>query len=185
MAKQLQIRRGTTAENDLFTGTVAEVTYDTDRKEIRIHDGSTVGGKTVSIFTGAIVAFGGSTAPVGWLICDGSAISRTKYADLFAVIGTTYGSGDGSTTFNLPDANNGQILAGTGVSTSLANDGTLRLGVGSATQVGSLRVRQSSSSSPWCYISGTHGENDAYYTNGIKATSSISNSVAVNYVIKY
>ncbi len=47
--------------------------------------------------------FAGSTAPSYWLICDGSAVSRTTYADLFAAIGTTYGTGDGSTTFNLPN----------------------------------------------------------------------------------
>lgn len=45
-----------------------------------------------------------STAPPGWLIRDGAAVSRTTYAALFAAIGTTYGSGDGSTTFNVPDA---------------------------------------------------------------------------------
>lgn len=53
--------------------------------------------------TGSITMYAGATAPNGWLICDGSAISRTDYADLFNVIGTTYGSGDGSTTFNIPD----------------------------------------------------------------------------------
>lgn len=52
---------------------------------------------------GTINAFGGTTAPEGWLLCQGQAISRTDYADLFAVIGTNFGSGDGSTTFNLPD----------------------------------------------------------------------------------
>ena len=45
----------------------------------------------------------GTTAPVNYMFADGSAVSRTTYADLFAVIGTTYGAGDGSTTFNLPD----------------------------------------------------------------------------------
>lgn len=59
---------------------------------------------------GAIAAFGGDTAPTGWLICDGSAVSRITYADLFAVIGTKYGSGDGSTTFNLPDGEAGAEL---------------------------------------------------------------------------
>lgn len=53
--------------------------------------------------TGTISMFAGSTAPTGYLICDGSAVSRTTYADLFTVIGTTYGTGDGSTTFNLPN----------------------------------------------------------------------------------
>ena len=47
--------------------------------------------------------FAGASAPAGWLLCRGQAISRTVYAALFAVIGTTYGAGDGSTTFNLPD----------------------------------------------------------------------------------
>ncbi len=53
---------------------------------------------------GQIISYAGTTAPAGYLACDGSAISRTTYANLFAVIGTTYGEGDGSTTFNLPDA---------------------------------------------------------------------------------
>ena len=43
------------------------------------------------------------TAPDNWMLCQGQAISRTIYAQLFAIIGTTYGSGDGTTTFNLPD----------------------------------------------------------------------------------
>ncbi len=52
---------------------------------------------------GAILAFGGATAPSGWLLCQGQAISRTTYVALFAVIGTAFGAGDGSTTFNVPD----------------------------------------------------------------------------------
>lgn len=52
---------------------------------------------------GAVIAYSGSNEPSGWLICDGRAISRTSYSSLFNVIGTTYGAGDGSTTFNLPD----------------------------------------------------------------------------------
>lgn len=52
---------------------------------------------------GTILAFGGTTAPAGWMLCQGQTISRTTYAELFAIIGTAFGSGDGSTTFNLPD----------------------------------------------------------------------------------
>ena len=52
---------------------------------------------------GSIIQWSSNTAPANWLICDGSAVSRTTYSSLFAVIGTTYGTGDGSTTFNLPD----------------------------------------------------------------------------------
>lgn len=56
--------------------------------------------------SGVIKAFAGNTAPDGWLICNGQAVSRSEYAALFAVIGTTYGAGDGSTTFLLPDMRN-------------------------------------------------------------------------------
>ena len=53
---------------------------------------------------GAIVPYSASgSVPAGFLVCDGSAISRTDYADLFKAIGTTYGAGNGSTTFNIPD----------------------------------------------------------------------------------
>jgi microcystin-dependent protein len=52
---------------------------------------------------GVITAYAGTTAPTGYLICDGSQVSRTTFAALFAIIGTTYGSGNNSTTFNLPD----------------------------------------------------------------------------------
>jgi microcystin-dependent protein len=52
---------------------------------------------------GQMSPWGGTAAPTGWLLCYGQAISRTTYADLFAEIGTTFGVGDGSTTFNLPD----------------------------------------------------------------------------------
>ena len=61
----------------------------------------TIGGDTLPV--GTIVQFGGSIIPTNWLLCDGSEISRTDYAQLFDIIGTTYGSGDGFTTFNLPD----------------------------------------------------------------------------------
>jgi microcystin-dependent protein len=53
--------------------------------------------------TGAIIQFAGSTSPTGYLLCNGAAVNRTTYAALFAVIGTTYGAGDGTTTFNLPN----------------------------------------------------------------------------------
>ena len=52
---------------------------------------------------GSIIYYGGTVAPSGWFICDYSALNRVTYAELFAVIGTTYGSGDGSTTFNIPN----------------------------------------------------------------------------------
>ena len=61
--------------------------------------------------SGTVVYFLGTTAPTGWLKANGAAVSRTTYARLFAVIGTTYGAGDGSTTFNLPDLR-GEFIRG-------------------------------------------------------------------------
>ena len=61
--------------------------------------------------TGMIAPFAMSTAPTGWLECDGSAVSRTTYADLFTALGTTHGVGDGSTTFNVPDLR-GEFIRG-------------------------------------------------------------------------
>lgn len=52
---------------------------------------------------GAVIPYAGSSAPDGWLLCDGSAVSRTTYANLYAAIGTAFGAGNGSTTFTLPD----------------------------------------------------------------------------------
>ena len=57
----------------------------------------------ISSIVGTVAFFARSSAPTGWLKCNGAAVSRTDYEDLFDSIGTTYGSGDGSTTFNLPD----------------------------------------------------------------------------------
>lgn len=79
-------------------------------------------GYSAGIKPGMIVPCAGNTVQDGYLLCDGSAISRTLYPELFAAIGTTYGAGDGSTTFNLPNfinrtfwggATSGAYLSGT------------------------------------------------------------------------
>jgi microcystin-dependent protein len=67
------------------------------------------------IAAGFIAATARSTAPTGWLLCDGAAIDRTTYAALFTAIGTTYGAGNGVSTFNVPDGLGRAMLgAGTG-----------------------------------------------------------------------
>lgn len=75
-------------------------------------DGSNLSGiSTDSIPSGAVLPYAGTTAPSGYLLCYGQAISRSTYSDLFSAIGTTYGTGNGSTTFNLPDLR-GRVVAG-------------------------------------------------------------------------
>jgi len=64
-----------------------------------------------SLPPGIVIPFGGPTAPAGWLLCDGSAVSRSLYSTLFSAIGTTWGNGDGSSTFHLPDLR-GRFLRG-------------------------------------------------------------------------
>jgi microcystin-dependent protein len=94
-----------------------------------------------------------ATAPSGFLLCDGSAVSRTTYAALFGILGTTWGTGDGSTTFNLPDCR-GRVLVcraaggNAEVATIAGNDGTA---------IGSRRVKHA-------------------HTNGVSATPSLSAS---------
>jgi hypothetical protein len=72
---------------------------------------------------GAIMAFAMNTAPTGWLEANGNAINRTTYATLFAAIGTTYGAGNGSTTFNLPDLR-GYFVRGSGTNSDGTASGT-------------------------------------------------------------
>ena len=60
-------------------------------------------GGQASVPPGSVTAFAGASAPGGWLLCGGQAVSRTTYAELFAAIGATYGAGNGSTTFNVPN----------------------------------------------------------------------------------
>ena len=74
---------------------------------------------------GSVTAFAGNTLPEGWLLCDGSAVNRETYAALYSVIGGTYGAGDGSTTFNLPNLTDkfiqGNATSGTEHSAGLPN----------------------------------------------------------------
>lgn len=78
---------------------------------------------------GSLMAYAASSAPTGWLLCDGSAVSRTTYATLYGVIGTTWGAGDTTTTFNVPDLR-GQFLRGyDSRATATSQDTTLISGI--------------------------------------------------------
>ena len=126
MATALQLRRGTTAQNNAFTGAVGELSVDTQTEALIVHDGSTAGGFEV-VPSGSIIAFGGAAAPdAGWLLCNGADVNRTTYARLFAAICTAYGTGDGSSTFGLPDLRD-RVLLGKGT-----NNSTLGTETGSA-----------------------------------------------------
>lgn len=94
--------------------------------------------------TGVMMDYAATTAPTGWLLCDGSAVSRTTYADLFTLIGTAFGAGNGSTTFNLPDLR-GRVAVGLdnlgGTAASRVSGGTT-LGGSGGTQSANLAINE-------------------------------------------
>ena len=92
--------------NNTVTGTTAEF-------NTALTDGNfaTVAFVQETLPAGSIIASAATSTPTGWLLCDGSAVSRTTYSSLFSAISTTYGSGNGTTTFNLPNLK-GRIIVG-------------------------------------------------------------------------
>ncbi len=117
----LYMRRDNTGSTSSLYAKTTGVTFNTGWEA--------VGASTEVAPPGVIEQYGAATAPEGWLLCDGSAVSRTLYDALFAVIGTSYGAGDGTSTFNLPDLR-GRVPVGyaasgghTDVSTLGNNDG--------------------------------------------------------------
>ena len=148
--------------------------------------------------TGCILPFCGNNAPQGWLLCDGSAINRTTYADLFAILGTNYGEGDNSTTFNLPDMR-GKVAVG--LNTNGAFD-ALGKSVGEETHT--LTVAEMPSHmhdmadndagyytgwgdrAGWCQASvhGNGGRFGTAYVGGNESHNNIQPSLVFNYIIK-
>ena len=154
---------------------------------------------------GVISAFAGSTAPTGYLICDGSAVSRTTYSALFSVIGTTYGTGDGSTTFNVPDLT-GRVAVGknSGTFSALGGKGgeerhTMSISempthnhtttVNSAAEVSNINGYAASSQS--MFFGTDRSATTANYSSAMQNTgggSSFNNLqpyTVINYIIKY
>src|SRR5210317_2610329 len=101
--------------------------------------------------TATIVPWSDSSVPAGFLECNGAAVSRSTYSDLFAIIGTTYGSGDGSTTFDLPDLQDNVAVGKSGTknlaSTGGANTVTATGNVGGSTANATLSTPQLASHS--------------------------------------
>jgi microcystin-dependent protein len=148
---------------------------------------------------GDIHMFGGAAAPSGWLICDGSAVSRATYGGLFTIIGTVFGIGDGVNTFNLPDMR-AATPAGVGTSTGFTANETVALGVKSNDQMqghlhplviwrnitggsGSIRADTVETNSATVYTASP-------YTDGVNGTPRTGNvtkgkTIGVNFIIKY
>lgn len=146
--------------------------------------------------TSTILPFAGSTVPNGWLLCNGAAVSRMVYADLFEVIGTVYGAGDGSTTFNLPDMRNrypigaGDNALGTKVAEQLPNiTGDINFHCAEGAPTGAIYNRTGITSASWegnpiyrtFALSLDAAKSNAIYTDNGKVHPA---SLALNFIIK-
>jgi len=119
----LYLDGGSTGTVDVGTTSTGNINL---KRSTSITGDLTVSGAFNYIPSGAVMWYAIASAPAGWLTCDGTAISRTTYAVLFAAIGTTFGTGDGSTTFNLPDQARRTLVGkgGSGTATLAATVGS-------------------------------------------------------------
>ena len=127
--------------------------------------------------SGALMPFAGTSAPTGFLLCDGSAVSRSTYATLFSAISTTYGSGDGSSTFNLPDLR-GRVIAGQDdMGGSSANRLTNQTGGLNGDDLGATGGSETHTLTTAQLASHTHSFSD---TDSITAMTFLSDGLGVN-----
>ena len=131
---------------------------------------------SVPNFTGMIQPFAMTTAPDGWLACDGSAVSRTTYGELFNAIGTTWGAGDGSTTFQVPkfeaaflrgSGNHTSVMGNTnafagGTLSTISNDSVQQQYLGAQ----SGRVKIGGPDTGWAFIGRQIGNHGMAYRTG-------------------
>lgn len=148
--------------------------------------GSGGGGVIAGSEIGAVSAFAMPTPPTGWLVCDGSTVSRTEYADLFATIGTLWGHGDEVTTFNLPDLR-GEFVrgfdAGRGVDDGRAFASAQNDELKSHRHEIPTAVRTSSygAISEWNSSGGTNSTRYSEYEGGVETRP---RNIAMTYAIK-
>lgn len=153
-------------------------------KTIAIEDGAVTSAKlnssVIFVPTGAVMPFAMNSAPAGWLIANGSAVSRTTYSALFALINTTYGAGDGSSTFNVPNLQ-GQFIRGLGGSAAAIGTAQTDM-VGPHTHSGSYLQTSTSGSFAIFTGGGTSHKFDAIPNNS--GTETRPKNYAMLYCIK-
>lgn len=135
--------------------------------------------------TGMVSAFAGSAAPAGWVLCNGAAISRADNAALFTAIGTTYGSGNGTTTFNVPDLR-GEFVrgldAGRGIDAGRSlgsNQGFMVQSHGHNIPTQIISLDSPGGAGATVFYGGT-----TYTTESFGGTETRPRNVAMNYIIK-
>ena len=148
------------------------------------------------IAPGSVMSFAGTSAPYGWFICDGSAVSRTDYASLFNVISTTYGSGNGSTTFNLPDIKGKVVVGYNSSETEFNNLGkvggakTHTLSISEMPSHNHSYTKTNNGSNGYYDVSGAtndieFGSSNTGLTGGDQPHNNLQPYITLNYIIKY
>lgn len=162
--------------------------------------GSTISSTVTGVPVGTVLPFAGITVPNGFLLCNGAPISKATYADLHAVIGTAWGSGDGVTTFNLPDMR-GMFLRGVAGTSTVDPDKTTRVAANPGGNTGNnVGSRQGNAVQSHTHLDRHLGSQTGSVPGYLAYTGTLSNAlgsspsggnetrpvnVYVNYIIKY
>lgn len=174
-----------TSTGGVYNPQLGEIVYDQGSGEFKglTNDSPitwTAFNSTAVIPTGAILPYVGTTAPAGFELCNGAALSRAIYVDLYAVIGDSFGEGDGSTTFNLPDLR-GKFLRGwdnsAGNDPDAASRTACNAGGSSGDNIGSCQNDDSKSHTHFTVIN-TEG------ISGYPPNVNRPKNVSINYIIK-
>ena len=173
---------------------------------VKFADGSQQESAPASMPAGVMLQYAAETPPNGWLLCDGSEVSREDYSQLFALISTTYGEGDGSTTFNLPDLRGRMVIGldnmGGNSADRVVNEQADVLGGSAGEEMHELTVDEMPShghsiSTMINHSGNTNGilrsnaevqQNGSYNTNNAGNSQPHNNMppyLTVNYIIKY
>ena len=164
-AKNVYIGGNALTGGELVQSRIVEMTYDGTQFQVDYT-------APTAISVGTVMAWPTSTVPSGWLECDGSAVSRSTYAALYSIIGTTYGTGDGSTTFNLPNYKD-YFLRGYDAS---GTDASSRTDRGDGTTGANVGTKQAAATLPHTHTfttdsGGAHTHDVKYTTDGENATA--------------
>ena len=173
----LQLPTGTTAQRP--TPATGDIRFNTTLTQFEGYNGSAWGEIANGVPAGSIFTFASTTVPSGYLECNGAAVSRSTYATLFAAISTTFGVGDGSATFNLPDLR-GQFVRGWANNATGTGDDGRSFGSSQADQNKTHGHTASVTDPGHRHVTKGHGTQDDGGSNLTGSTSGGTSSTSMN-----
>lgn len=179
-------RMNTTQRNAIASPAAGLLIYNTSEGAYNFYTGTAW--ITLGEAAGVVQAYAGQTPPAGWLECNGAVVSRTTYANLFAVIGTTFGAGDGSTTFSLPDLR-GEFIRGWDHGRAVDNGRVFGSAQTDELKSHTHTMRVSDNPSDWSRAlrggNGNVAESVSGWVNPTGGSETRPRNVALMYIIKY